>query len=167
MALGLFPVFYFTVMPITANDYLKSLQFVVDKIPNEVEKIVYNNEELITRSNIEQIENHLGSDGLFLKNDNPRFTGAYSKFTASINPKKTQGTLYTFFETGAFLGNFFVDVLPDKKSFEIDSTGTGSGEKAEFFAGYPHLFGLTKEDQETLNWDVIYPELMEFINKYV
>jgi len=152
---------------ITANDYLKNLRFVVASIPTEVEKIVYKNEDIITRSNIEQIEEHKGSDGLFLRNDNPRFTGAYSKYTASINPKKTAGTLYTFFETGDFLNNFFVDVMPDKKSFEIDSTGTGSGEKAEFFAGYPNLFGLTKEDQETLNWDVIYPEMMEFIKKYV
>jgi hypothetical protein len=65
------------------------------------------------------------------------------------------------------MDGFFIDMLPNKEAFEIGSTGTGSGEKYDFFAGYDNLFGLNEKDQDTLNWDVIYPEMMEFINKYV
>lgn len=154
-------------MPITANDYLKNLRLVVGKIPSETSRIVYENKQTIIISNIEEIQKGKGSDGQDLINSNPLFSGFYTKYTQSLYPEKTAGTLYTFFQTGNFLNGFYVDVLPNKQIIEINSTGTGSGKKADFFTGYPHLFGLNKEDQKTLNWDVIYPELMAFIKQYV
>jgi hypothetical protein len=32
---------------------------------------------------------------------------------------------------------------------------------------YKNLIGLTKENQEVLNYEIIYPELMKFIKTYL
>lgn len=151
----------------TPYEYLKKIKELRSQILDESERIIYANEKEITALNIQNIEEGQGSDGSVLNNLNDKFTGRYKLGTQLLNPKKTAGNLYTFFETGDFLGNFQVEVLPSLIQIEIFSTGTGNGLKADFFKGYRNLYGLTKEDQDKLNYEIILPELLNFINRYI
>lgn len=156
-------------MSITVNDYLKKAIFVRDNILNVTEDIVYKNEAAIIRMNTSQFENGLGSDDATLKNSNDKYTGRYSFYTSLLTPSKQAGELYDFNMTGAFLSGMEVNVLPDVTKLYIDSTGTGraNSDKAAFFKGYNNLFGLNKNNTLILNLEIIYPELMDFIKKYL
>jgi len=60
-----------------------------------------------------------------------------------------------------------IDLQPSLTKLDIFSTGTGSGDKALFFAGYKNLFGLNQNNTEIVNYQIILPELMNFIKKYL
>ena len=151
----------------STSDYLKKLKNLRSGLLDEVERIIYANENEIIKLNIQKIEDGQGSDGNSLKNDDSRYTGRYTIGTNLLRPEKKAGALYTFFETGTFLGNFQVEVLPSLTQIEIFSTGTGSGLKSDFFKGYKNMFGLTVQDQKKLNYEIIYYPLMQFVNKYI
>jgi hypothetical protein len=153
---------------ITINDYLRKVQFVRDNILNETENSVARNENKIINLNVNQFENSIGTDGLMLKNKSSVFSGVYSLFTQMINPLKIAGDPYTFFDTGDFLGSFQVDMSSDLTKVLITNTGTGSGDKKSFFDGYQNkLIGLTKENAFKLNYEIIKPDLDNFIKKHL
>jgi len=154
-------------MPTTINDYIKKCKFVASEMLNEQERILLANEERIVSLNIDAMQSGIGNDDKVLKNSNPIFKGVYSLSTQLTDPKKVAGNPYNFLETGAFLGNMQLDLQPNLTKFDIFSTGTGSGDKALFFSGYTNLFGLDKENTEIVNYDIIYPELMKFIKRYL
>lgn len=155
-------------MSITPEDYLRKAKEMRSQLLDECERIVYANEKEITSMNIKKIESGQGSDGNLLKNSNSKFSGRYTLGTQLLNPAKKAGDLYNFFNTGDFLGRFEVEVLPNLVQIQIFSTGTGSGLKKDFFDGYnKNLFGLNTEDQNRLNYEIIYEPLMEFINRYI
>jgi len=149
-------------MPTTINDYIKKCKFVASEMLNEQEKIVLANEDKIINLNVDAMQDGIGSDGKDLFNTNEKYTGIYK----NIAGQKKSG-LYNFLETGVFLGNMQVDLQPNLTKFDIFSTGTGSGDKALFFSGYTNLFGLDKENTEIVNYEIILPELMIFIKKYL
>jgi hypothetical protein len=129
-------------------------------------------ENEIVNLNIKQIEKSKGNDGKELKNDIVRngkqvFTGIYSLSTQLLDSRKTAGDPYTFRDTGNFLNNFELYINPNLTQVEIFSTGTGSADKADFFRGYKNIFGLDKDNQSTLNYVIILPELQKFVNKYL
>ncbi len=134
---------------------------------NEQERIVLANETRILRLNVDAFQDGIGSDGNVLNNKSNVFKGVYSLSTQLIHPEKIAGTPYTFFETGDFLRGLQLDLQPSLTKFDIFSTGTGSGDKALFFSGYKNLFGLTKSNTEIVNYEIILPELMVFIKKYL
>jgi len=151
----------------TINDYIKKCQFVAAEILNEQEKIVLSNEDKIISLNVDAFQDGIGSNDQVLNNSNSRFKGVYSLSTQLLDPRKVAGTPYNFFETGAFLSNMQIDLQPNLTKFDIFSTGTGSGDKALFFKGYNNLFGLNKNNSDIVNYDIIYPELMKFIKRYL
>lgn len=154
-------------MPTTISDYIKKCQFVAAEMLNEQERIVLANEDKIISLNVDTFQDGIGSDDKILQNSNPIFKGVYSLSTQLTDPKKVAGTPYNFFQTGAFLSNLQIDLQPNLTKFDIFSTGTGSGEKALFFSGYKNLFGLTNKNEEIVNYEIILPELMRFIKKYL
>lgn len=154
-------------MPTTINDYIKKCELVARQILDEQERIVLANENRIVTLNVDAFQDGLGSDGNILQNTNKRFKGVYSLSTQLLDPKKVAGTPYNFFKTGAFLSNMQIDLQPSLTKFDIFSTGTGSGDKALFFKGYNNLFGLNKDNSYIVNYDIVYPELMKFIKKYL
>lgn len=154
-------------MPTTINDYIKKCELVAREILNEQEKIVLANENRIISLNVDAFQDGLGSDDRILQNTNKVFKGVYSLSTQLLDPKKVAGTPYNFFETGSFLSNMQIDLHPNLTKFDIFSTGTGSGEKALFFSGYKNLFGLNKNNSDIVNYDIVYPELMAYIKKYL
>jgi hypothetical protein len=149
------------------TQYIKNVELVQSRILDETEKIVMSNENEITNLNIIKIQDGLGSDNSLLKNSNSIFSGRYSLGTQLLNPAKEAGSLYTFTETGDFISNFQLEISPDLTKISIFSTGEGAGLKKSFFDGYSNLYGLTDEDKNKLNYEIIYPELMAFIKQYL
>jgi len=154
-------------MPTTIADYIKKCQFVNSQMLDEQERIVLKNENKIVSLNVDTMQDGYGGDGRLLQNTNKIFKGVYGLSTQLLDPKKIAGTPYTFLKTGAFLGNMQLDLQPSLTKLDIFSTGTGSGDKKLFFDGYKNLFGLTNENEETVNYQIILPELMVFIKKYL
>ena len=139
----------------------------------EQERIIMNHENDIIRLNTSQFEEGRGSDNKELINSEKGYSGRYTYYTQIISlfehpvaPKK-EGKLYNFAWTGDFLRGLQLKILPSKYQFDILSTGTGSGGKKSFFDGYTNLFGLNKNNTEIVNWELIYPDLMAYINKYL
>lgn len=151
----------------TILDYLKNAKFVQNTLLDESEKIVLKNEDKIIDLNVDQIQSGKGNDGKDLNNTNDLFTGFYKLSTQLINPEKTAGSLYTFFDTGNFLGNFNTQISNDLTKVDIFSTGTGAVEKSEFFRGYTNLFGLNPKNERDFNYNILLPELQKYIKKYL
>lgn len=151
---------------VTAYDLMKRLQEARNGISNEVEKIVYNNENDIIKLNTSQIEKHIGFDERKLIN--PLFRGVYSKnHFNELGDFHQAGQKYDFTNTGDFFRGFEVEVLPNQRQIKINSTGTGSGDKAMFFKGYYNIFGLTTQNQQKLNYEIILPDLQKFIKQTI
>jgi len=147
-------------MPTTINDYIKKCQFVASEMLNEQERIVLANETEIVNLNKNQFTDGLGSDNKQLFTPLRSFDGIYKE------GYKKQG-LYDFYEKGIFIKGMFVIVLPNKTELIIDSSGKGDGEKKLFINSYTNLFGLDNYYENILNYDLIYPELMKFIKRYL
>jgi hypothetical protein len=71
--------------------------------------------------------------------------GRYSQMTASINPKKKEGTPYTLFDTGDFYKSFIIYVY--KNYIEVDANPikiNNKGEKENLFWKYgENIIALT------------------------
>ena len=153
-------------MAITIRDYLNKAKFVRDNILNETETIVFANEDKIIDLNVRQIEQGQGSDNKNLINSDTVFSGVYTLATNLLNPNKKAGSLYNFFETGNFIQGFQIELSQDGTKVIIFSTGTGSGDKSEFFRGYDNIFGLDSPNSLTFN-NTLKIELDKFIKKYL
>lgn len=151
----------------TIKDYILKCQFVTANLLDEQEKIVLANENRIVSLNVDQFQSGEGSDDKQLNSNNSIFKGVYSLSTNLVNPEKKAGNLYNFLETGSFISNLQINIQPNLTKFDIFSTGTGSGDKALFFSGYNNLFGLNKNNEEIVNYEIIMPKLMMFIKKYL
>ena len=154
-------------MPTTINDYIKKCKFVASEMLNEQERILLANEARIVSLNVDAMQDGIGSDGKILKNSNPIFKGVYSLSTQLANPKKVAGNLYDFYDTGSFLSGLQIEVDGSLTRFSIFSTGTGAGDKKLFFDNYRNLFGLNKENTRKLNLEILQPELMNYIKRYL
>ena len=136
------------------------------KVKSEFFKYIRSVENLFFDFNIDQIEDSQNAEGQLLKNRNRRFKGVYAESTKNfalidgITTPKVPGTPYNFLWSGEFLKGFQMFIRNGDLSFF--STGTGSGEKADFFKGYDDLFGLTDENLNR----VIESELLPFLVRY-
>lgn len=152
---------------VTIKDYINKCKLVASQILDEQERIVLANENKIVNLNVDTFQDGYGSNGRLLENSNKIFKGIYSLSTQLLEPKKVAGTPYNFLETGVFLSNMQIEIQPNLTKFDIFSTGTGSGDKALFFKGYNNLFGLNKNNTDIVNYQIVYPELMIYIKKYL
>lgn len=148
----------------TIADKIKACEYVINNLLDEQEKIIYAHENEFIQMNTAQFDEGMGSDGKSLNNTNPIFDGTYSLSTNLLNPNKKAGDLYNFFQTGTFLSGMEIEVRPNAVQFDIFSTGTGSGDKSIFFAGYTNLFGIS--DTEKVN-SIIYENLMPWVKRYI
>ena len=138
------------------------------KFDRVVEETIKSCEDEIIRLNVDQMQDGKGKDDADLKHtDSKKYRGVYKPLTQEIAetdptvlPKRA-GELYNFGWTGAFLSNFEVKV--DNKEYEIFSTGTGGGDKAEFFRGFRNLFGLNKKSRTLLVENTLQSKL---VNNY-
>lgn len=150
---------------ITIKDYINKAKQVTASLLDEQERIVLANENKIISLNVDSFQEGQGSDGKTLNNTNNIFKGTYTLATQLINPSKRAGYLYDFQDTNNFINGLQINMQPSLTKFDIFSTGTGSGDKASFFSGYTNLFGLNKKNSDIVNYEIVYPDLMKFINK--
>ena len=148
----------------TIADKIKACEYVINNLLDEQERIIYAHENEFIQMNTAQFEEGLGSDGKRLNNINPIFDGTYSLSTNLLNPNKKAGDLYNFFQTGAFLSGLQLEVRTNAIQFDIFSTGTGTGDKSIFFAGYTNLFGISDTDRVN---SIIYEDLMLWVKKFI
>ena len=152
---------------VTIRDYIDKCDFVINTLLDEQEKVIYKNENEIIRLNTSQFESGNGNDDNQLKHNSPIFKGVYSLSTQLANPKKVAGSLYDFYDTGSFLSGLQIEVDGSLTRFSIFSTGTGAGDKKLFFDNYRNLFGLNTENTRKLNLEILQPELMNYIKRYL
>ena len=152
---------------VTIRDYIDKCDFVINTLLDEQEKVIYKNENEIIRLNTSQFESGNGNDDNQLKHNSPIFKGVYSLSTQLANPKKVAGSLYDFYDTGSFLSGLQIEVDGSLTRFSIFSTGTGAGDKKLFFDNYRNLFGLNTENTRKLNYEILQPELMNYIKRYL
>ena len=152
---------------VTIRDYIDKCNFVINTLLDEQERVIYKNENEIIRLNTSQFESGNGNDDNKLKHNSPIFKGVYSLSTQLANPKKVAGSLYDFYDTGSFLSGLQIEVDGSLTRFSIFSTGTGAGDKKLFFDNYRNLVGLNKENTRKLNLEILQPELMNYIKRYL
>ena len=144
----------------TIQDKINACDFVINGMLSEQERIVYNNEAKITTLNKMQFIDGFGSDDKELFNSNRRFTGFYRS-------GELIGKRYDFFDTGAFYRGMGIRIFQQDK-LNIFSTGINTtADKYDFFSGYRNLFGLDTESMRILNYEIILPELLTWIKKYL
>lgn len=151
----------------TIKNYKNRVVEARNNLLSESERIIEKHENDIVRLQTSQLDEGMGEDGNILENANPIFSGHYTMATQMINPNKIAGDLYNFFETGAFLSGLQLQMSNDKLSFQLFSTGTGSGDKKSFFDGYNNLFGLDNKNSQIVNYDILYPELLTYLNSKI
>jgi len=160
-------------------DYIQELQQKLNRLKSEaslrnlIDNGFYQAQPKIVELNIAQIEEHKGFDDKPLVNTikkvngKPKFPGTYSKFTQEFaegaNTSKSAGKPYDFNWYGDFLGNFELKAVG--KGFATYSTGTGSGDKKEFFEGYNNMFGLNPENTATIESEVEYYVLEKILSE--
>jgi hypothetical protein len=140
------------------EDYIKKLEFVQANIPLEVARIISKNKETILDFNRDKqlFDKGINSDGQLLKK--------YSPIT--VNFKRQEGKPYnrtTLFDTGSFTNKF--DLLNKNNTISIFSTDSKSSELQE--KNGSNIFGLTKENQNIYNYEIVKPELLIFLKKHL
>ena len=156
----------------TIRQYLRNLKQFRTTILDTQRDFVLSQEKEIIKLNLTNIDQHIGSDGGVLKSLNSKYTGFYSLSTELFAQKKNllapkkAGEPYNFIWTGAFAGNFEVEVDSSLTKIRIFSTGTGSGAKADFFNDYTNLYGLPPKDQLWLRNEIM-KALQKQARKYI
>jgi len=144
----------------TIRDYMDKCDLVINNLVNEQKKVVMRNKQKIITLNKMQFIDGFGSDDRVLKNQNPVFSGKY-------RTGDKRGQKYDFFETGVFYRGLNIK-FDGNESFDIFSTGIDTTpDKYDFFKGYFNLFGLDTESRRILNYEIIKPELITYIKKYL
>lgn len=147
----------------TVSEYLERAKIVQNNIEAETSKIIYANEVEIINLNT---ENQLFDKGVNI------FGTPLGSYSSNNYPKqgsllrgypKNRGDRYNFLDSGTLFSDMQLRVEGNKLIiFNNDTqnkiTNLLSLTGAEFI-------GLTTENQQVLNYEIIYPELMDFIKK--
>lgn len=145
-------------MEMTAKGYLDQLIRVRDGLPSEVVKIIDKREEDIVSLNaVNQI--FVGGINVLGKS-----LGTYKNTYqgSGIGYPKERGQHYNFLATGNLLTSFTYKT--DGFTLELGNTD----EKVPLLKVVSGEFiGLTIENQNKLNYEIILPEILEYVNKYL
>ncbi len=144
----------------TISDYMERLIRVQSQIGNEVDDIVISKEDEILNLNR---EDQLFDKGIDI---NGSLLGKYKN---TLNGKgrgypKTAGDSFNFYDTGSLFSNFSLLSQGNLNKVIINN----SDEKVGILtSSYGNFIGLTEENKNKLNYEIIYPELMAFIKQYL
>jgi hypothetical protein len=145
----------------TAQAYLKKLYFVKNSIIDETHRIIEEHAEEIMELNSEEQWMKKGVDvsGNLLG----RYSNDYEGETRGYPKRK--GSPYNFFATGSLFDGMGLLTIDDK--MEITNSDTFKVGVLEDLLGGRQFLGLTKENQGKVNWEIIYPDLMKFLNQHL
>lgn len=141
------------------DNYLKDVEFLIANMEKESNRIIEKNKERILDLNR---ENQLFDFGI--DNNGRKLFPSYSPFTVSA--KRLFQLPYnrvTLFQTGAFYDAF--DFRNANNKITIFSRDSKSSDLQDKYGSA--IFGLTNDNQKKLNSEIIKPELLTFINKYI
>lgn len=147
-------------MPITAFDMIQRIEKVIADIPKETENIIKRNEQEVLDLNREKQLYEKGIDS-----NGKRIVPYYSPYTIAL--KRSNQEVYnrvTLLDTGDFYKGFKIKFNGLSNPFNIFSTDSKSSDLIE---KYGDIFGLTKENEKYLNYEIIKPELEKFIKKNI
>jgi len=142
----------------TIKDYMDFVKNVRDNIPDQTIGIVKRNEsEILDLNRRSQLyDKGIDSLGLDLK--------PYAFFTIQI--KQLLGQPFdrtTLNYSGSFYRGFKINFNDMTLSFDSDDSKTN-----DLIGKYGrNIFGLTTENQNKLNYEIIQPELLEYISQYL
>jgi hypothetical protein len=147
-------------MATTVRDYIDKAKRVQSQIGNEIDDIVRTYEDEILDLNREEqiFKRGLDINGILLgkyKEDYDGNTRGYPK---------EGGTPFNFFDTGELFSKFTLLSKGNQNKVTIDNTDGKSKLLAE---KYGEFVGLTEENKNKLNYEIIYPELMKFIKQFI
>lgn len=147
----------------------RSRNLKASQVRRDFYKYIRSIESVFINLNVEQLENSKGSDGNLLEHkDSQKYKGVYAESTQGfanldgITTPKTAGDPYNFLWSGDFLDGF--ELFIKNGDLELFSTGTGSGDKKEFFDGYEHLFSLTDENLYKVIDESLLPYFLNYYN---
>jgi hypothetical protein len=147
-------------MATTVSDYLEKVMRVQSQIGNEVDDIVRSKEEEILNLNREDqlFDKGIDTNGLLL--------GQYAKTLngSTRGYPKTQGDPFNFYDTGSLFSNFSLLSKGNDNKVVIENSDSKVGLLTK---QYGEFIGLTEENKYKLNYEIIYPELMDFIKQYL
>ena len=146
-------------MEMTAKGYLDQLIRVLDGLPSEVVNIIYKKEHEILDLNR---EDQLFNNGVL---PNGMFSNSYKRTTQGFTRgyPKEKGRLFNFFNTGEMFNAF--DMNTDGFELEIINNDPKVSLVSALAGG--NIIGLTIENQRKLNYEIILPEILEYVNKYI
>jgi len=144
----------------TIKDYMDFVKNVRDNIPQQTEGIINRNKSEIIELNTKDQLYIKGEDslGLTLK--------PYSVFTIEI--KQLLGQPYdrtTLNYSGAFYNGFYLKVDKDNLVLNFNSTDNKTPDLISKYGR--NIFGLNYDNQQKLNYEIIFPELENYIRQYL
>jgi len=143
----------------TAYDYIQKMERVISELPKESHRIIRQNEEEILDLNRDRQLYDKGIDS-----NGQRIFPPYSAVTRLI--KRSQGNIFnrvTLFDTGDFYEGFRIKLNGYGNPFNIYSTDSKSSDLQEKYGS--SIFGLTRQNEDYLNYQIIKPELEKFIKQ--
>lgn len=146
-------------MEMTAKGYLDNLISVRDNLPIQVAQIIYKNENEIIDLNK---EDQLFNKGIMLDGS---ILGLYSNTYSGTGRgfPKQKNSRYNFLNTGSLFNSF--NIISNGFEVEIQNNDSKVGLLESLVEG--EFIGLTEENQKKLNYEIIYPEILEYVNKYL
>ena len=150
----------------TISEYLEKVKFVRDNLWQETHSIIKEGyvTEMILDMNREQLSNNElpnGSEIGSYSNNYFDFDG-YGGFPSF--PKK-QNNPFNFNWTGDYFRS--LDIVFNSQSEISIISNDNSVKKGQLLKAYGKTTGLNEKNQYILNYEIIYPELMKFINQYI
>lgn len=144
----------------TISDYMERLIRVQSQIGNEVDDIINSKEEQILNLNREdQLFNKgVGIDGSLLGKYRNTLNGGTRGYP------KNAGDPFNFYDTGSLFSGFSLLSEGNANKVIINNSDSKVGLLTN---KYGDFIGLTEENKNRLNYEIIYPELMLFIKKYL
>lgn len=145
-------------MPTTVKDYMDAIDRVRKAIPSEVGEILARNEQKVLDLNrklqlFEKGENIFGKVVGVYRNDIEM-----SLFSDPAGYPKRAGQHINFFDTSDLYRNFTFEYRDNKLYIYSEDI-----KSSELVLRYGDIFGLNKENQVTLNEEIIKPELWDYI----
>ena len=146
----------------TVKDYLNRAILVQSSILEETAKAVYKNEVEIIKLNTEDqlfskgINVDGGILGLYSGNHRPTANSLLRGFP------KLMGSRYNFLDSGTLFNDMEIKVSDNKLT--IYNTDTGNKLLKLYSMTDAEFIGLTEDNKYKLNYEIIQPELFNFIN---
>jgi len=142
----------------TIVDYINNIDLVISGLRSETDAIVMRNKaKILDLNRIDQLFDYgINSDGKSLKKYKP----------ITIQYKMESGATYaytTLKDTGRFYDGF--DLLKRGEFYSIFSRDSKSADLMDKYGN--NIFGLTKDNEQVLNYQILKPEIDAFCKKYL